>query len=139
MLKIQSSAKSVRGVEIDKKYISTGYAEEKRNASRINQTSAVENCETSAVGRALAFCGFTNDQMASAEELSNALENQDIKIQNALKELKTISHAGSFQQWLTNYKTFLASLKEKSPMIYASFMERYSAIKTNLKSKGVIQ
>ena len=126
-------------VEIDKKYISTGYAEEKRTASRINQTSAVENCETSAVGRALAMAGFTNDQIASAEELSNAIEAQDAKIQKALKELKTISHAGSFQQWLTNYKTFLASLKEKSPMIYASFMERYSAIKTNLKSKGVIQ
>ena len=126
-------------VEIDKKYISTGYAEEKRNASRINQTSAVENCETSAVGRALAFCGFTNDQMASAEELSNALEQQDVKIQKALKELQTVSHAGSFNQWLTNYKTFLGTLKEKSPMIYASFMERYSAIKTNLKSKGIVQ
>ena len=77
--------------------------------------------------------------MASAEELSNALENQDIKIQKALKELQTVSHAGSFNQWLTNYKTFLGTLKEKSPMIYASFMERYSAIKSNLKSKGVIQ
>jgi trehalose-6-phosphate synthase len=77
--------------------------------------------------------------MASAEELSNALEMQSEKIQKALKELQTISHAGSFQQWLTNYKTFLASLKEKSPMIYASFMERYSAIKTNLKTKGVIK
>jgi len=126
-------------IEIDKKYISTGYAEEKRTASRINQTSAVENCETSAVGRALAFCGFTNDQIASAEELSSALENQDVKIQKALKELNLVSHAGSFNQWLTNYKTFLGTLKEKSPMIYASFMEKYSTIKTNLKSKGIIQ
>jgi len=126
-------------IEIDKKYISTGYAEEKRTASRINQTSAVENCETSAVGRALAFCGFTNDQIASAEELSSALENQDVKIQKALKELNLVSHAGSFNQWLTNYKTFLGTLKEKSPIIYASFMEKYSTIKTNLKSKGIIQ
>ena len=35
--------------------ISSGIAEEHRRASKINSTSAVENCETSAVGRALAF------------------------------------------------------------------------------------
>ena len=126
-------------VEIDGKFISTGYAEEKRTASRINQTSALENCETSAAGRALAFAGFTNDKIASAEEVKNAIEASDKKIQKALSELKNISHAGSFNQWLTNYKTFLSTLKENNPMTYASFMEEYSTIKTNLKSKGVIQ
>ena len=35
--------------------IATGYAEEVRTASKINRTSALENAETSAVGRALAF------------------------------------------------------------------------------------
>ena len=126
-------------VEIDGRFISTGYAEEKRTASRINQTSAVENCETSAVGRALAFAGFTNDKLASAEEVSAAIEQQDKKIQKALSELKTISHAGSFNQWLTNYKTFLSTLKENNPLTYQSFMSEYTAIKSNLKSKGVIQ
>jgi hypothetical protein len=126
-------------VGIGGKFLSTGYAEEKRTASRINQTSALENCETSAVGRALAFAGFTNDKLASAEEVSAAIEQQDKKIQKALSELKTISHAGTFNQWLTNYKTFLSTLKMNNPMTYASFMEEYSAIKTNLKSKGVIQ
>ena len=125
-------------IEIDSRFISTGYAEEKRTASRINQTSAVENCETSAVGRALAFAGFTNDKLASAEEVSAAIEQQDKKIQKALSELKTISHAGSFNQWLTNYKTFLSTLKENNPLTYADFMNEYTAIKTNLKSKGVI-
>ena len=126
-------------VGIGGRFLSTGYAEEKRTASRINQTSALENCETSAVGRALAFAGFTNDKLASAEEVSAAIEQTDKKIQKALSELKTISHAGSFNQWLTNYKTFLSTLKINNPMTYASFMEEYSAIKTNLKSKGVIQ
>ena len=126
-------------VEIDGRFISTGYAEEKRTASRINQTSAVENCETSAVGRALAFAGFTNDKLASAEEVSAAIEQQDKKIQKALSELKTISHAGSFNMWLTNYKTFLSTLKENNPLTYASFMNEYTTIKSNLKSKGVIQ
>ena len=126
-------------IEIDSRFISTGYAEEKRTASRINQTSAVENCETSAVGRALAFAGFTNDKLASAEEVSAAIEQQDKKIQKALTELKTVSHSGSFNQWLTNYKTFLSTLKENNPLTYASFMNEYTTIKSNLKSKGVIQ
>ncbi len=126
-------------VGIGGRFLSTGYAEEKRTASRINKTSALENCETSAVGRALAFAGFTNDKLASAEEVSAAIEQQDKKIQKALSELKTISHAGSFNQWLTNYKTFLSTLKENNPMTYQSFMDEYTAIKSNLKSKGVIQ
>ena len=37
---------------------STGYAYEKEGSSFINKTSALENCETSAVGRALAILGF---------------------------------------------------------------------------------
>jgi|TARA_B100000929_G_scaffold267713_1_gene236107 hypothetical protein len=124
---------------IDGKVLATGHAEEKRTASRINQTSALENAETSSIGRMCSFLGITNDQIASSEEISAALEQQDKKIQKALDELNLISHAGSFNQWLSNYKTFLGTLKEKSPIIYASFMERYSAIKTNLKQKGVIK
>tara|TARA_R110000824_G_scaffold317417_1_gene504614 strand:- start:16 stop:609 length:594 start_codon:yes stop_codon:yes gene_type:complete len=124
---------------IDGKVVATGHAEEKRTASRINQTSALENAETSAIGRMCSFLGITNDSIASAEEVSAAIEQQDKKIQKALSELKTISHLGSFNQWLTNYKTFLSTLKINNPMTYASFMEEYSAIKTNLKSKGVIQ
>ena len=39
----------------------SGVAEEFREASRINQTSAMENCETSAFGRALASMGYGGD------------------------------------------------------------------------------
>ena len=124
---------------IDGKVVATGHAEEKRTASRINQTSALENAETSAIGRMCSFLGITNDSIASAEEVSAAIEQQDKKIQKALSELKTISHAGSFNMWLTNYKTFLSTLKENNPLTYASFMNEYTAIKSNLKSKGVIQ
>ena len=53
-------------VFIDGKLVSTGLAEELRAASRINQTSALENAETSAVGRALAMLGLTNDKNESA-------------------------------------------------------------------------
>ena len=51
----------------------TGYAEEIRGSSSINRTSAIENCETSAVGRALGFLGIGIDtSIASYEEVTNA-------------------------------------------------------------------
>ena len=55
-----------------------GLAEEYRSASRINQTSALENCETSAFGRALASIGLGGDTTyASAEEVVNAINTQE--------------------------------------------------------------
>lgn len=53
--------------------LATGYAEEWRNASDINLTSAVENAETSAIGRALAALGYmSTESFASANEVSRA-------------------------------------------------------------------
>jgi len=58
--------------------IATGYAEEFRAASQINKTSALENAETSAVGRALAFLGLAGDEsIASAEEVLAAITLQE--------------------------------------------------------------
>jgi len=57
--------------------IGTGYAEEYRKASKINATSALENCETSALGRALASCGFGGSEYASANEVAGAIAAQD--------------------------------------------------------------
>ena len=55
-----------------------GHAKEEKDSSFINKTSYIENCETSAVGRALSFAGFGGDaSIASADELANALENQN--------------------------------------------------------------
>ena len=56
--------------------IGTGYAEESRNSSQINRTSALENCETSAIGRALAACGYGGTEYASANEVENAIHQQ---------------------------------------------------------------
>ena len=99
----------------------------------------MENCETSAVGRALAFCGITNDSIASAEEVAAAIEQQSKEIQQALKDLEAVSHAGNFQQWLTNNKSMLANLKAQNPVSYQGFMEKFTVIKNQLKQKGVLQ
>ena len=53
--------------------IATGYAEEVRGSGNVNRTSHVENCETSAIGRALANCGMAGSDMSkrpSREEMS---------------------------------------------------------------------
>lgn len=60
------------------KILGTGLAQEKESSSYINKTSYIENCETSAVGRALGFVGIGVDgSMCSAEELVNAITNQN--------------------------------------------------------------
>lgn len=59
--------------------IATGFAEEKRSASSINKTSALENCETSAIGRALANFGLAGGEYASADEVAQAISQQNDK------------------------------------------------------------
>tara|TARA_A100001201_G_scaffold112543_1_gene96404 strand:- start:782 stop:1435 length:654 start_codon:yes stop_codon:yes gene_type:complete len=56
--------------------LGTGYAEEDRSKGRINSTSALENCETSAIGRALASIGLGGEEYASANEVENAIHQQ---------------------------------------------------------------
>lgn len=58
---------------LDDVRIATGYAEEVRGAGNVNRTSHVENCETSAVGRALANAGMAGSDVnkrPSREEMS---------------------------------------------------------------------
>ena len=58
--------------------LATGYAFERQDASNINKTSFIENCETSAVGRALGFIGLGSEKsIASAEEVDNAIKTQE--------------------------------------------------------------
>ena len=59
------------------KIISTGYAEEIRGQGLINTTSAIENAETSAIGRALAAFGLIGGEYASSFEVENAINQQN--------------------------------------------------------------
>lgn len=59
--------------------IGTGHAQEKEGDSYINKTSYIENCETSAVGRALSMAGFCiGTTIMSYEEISNADLQQEL-------------------------------------------------------------
>ncbi len=61
----------------DGRLVATGTAEEVRGSSFINKTSAVENAETSAIGRALFAAGFGGGEFCSADELMTALKRQE--------------------------------------------------------------
>ena len=57
--------------------LGTGHAYERESSTQINRTSFIENCETSAVGRALGMIGIGSESsMATAEEMVNALNQQ---------------------------------------------------------------
>ena len=61
----------------DDHIIATGLAEEVRGSSNINKTSALENCETSSIGRCLSAAGYAGEEYCSADELVNALAQQE--------------------------------------------------------------
>jgi len=68
---------------------STGHAEEKRDSSFINKTSALENAATSSLGRCLASFGLHGTEFSSADELTNAILNQKDSIKDKIKKQTT--------------------------------------------------
>ena len=75
--------------------LGVGHAYEKESSSFINKTSYIENCETSAVGRALGMAGFGIDtSVASMEEVETAIHQQEMDkpISKAhIEALKTVA------------------------------------------------
>ena len=79
----------IEGTEVYTKY--TGHAYEKEGSNMINKTSALENCETSAIGRAISAAGFTGgNEYASADEVANAIINQDQKKDKPTEKQRTM-------------------------------------------------
>ena len=66
--------------EADARPWTTGLAEETVQGRGVNATSALENCETSAIGRALANAGYaTKGKRASREEMTKVAKSQEVK------------------------------------------------------------
>lgn len=59
--------------------IGSGMAEEIRGQGHVNTTSALENCESSAIGRALASIGLAGGEYASANEMDAVERKTDIQ------------------------------------------------------------
>jgi hypothetical protein len=78
---------SVFRTEVDAQAWTTGYAEETVSTRGVNSTSALENCETSAIGRALANAGYvTKGKRPSREEMSKVKANEPKPLLNRLEE-----------------------------------------------------
>lgn len=76
------------------KVLAVGHSYEKESNGMINKTSYIENCETSAIGRALGFLGIGIDQsIASAEEVATAIANQDGIGEEEFNEIETLIRA----------------------------------------------
>jgi len=83
------------------KCIATGHAEEFRASSQINSTSALENCETSAIGRCLASAGWGGAEFASANEVQNAIHQQK---NNSAEFVKLIEGSKNVTDLQSNWK-----------------------------------
>ena len=71
---------SIFRTEADPRPWTTGLAEETVQGRGVNATSALENCETSAIGRALANAGYaTKGKRASREEMSKVAKGVEVK------------------------------------------------------------
>ncbi len=91
----------------------TGIAYEKEGSTFINKTSYIENCETSAVGRALGNAGIGIDtSVASYEEVQNAIKQQEETEENTINKLVE----SSLRDMITNLnipdKDVIAALKK---------------------------
>lgn len=94
--------------------LGTGYAEEFRASSHINKTSALENAETSAIGRALAAAGYGGTEYASANEVQTAIQTQGIPPEDVLRACASLAELQ--QEWLklsAADKKRLASVKDE--------------------------
>ena len=104
---------------------SVGHAEEFRNSSYINKTSALENASTSALGRCLAAFGLSGSEFASAEELVNALNNQGNSKQVSINEqIKK-------QTTETKLTALYSNWKKENDSIEKIFESQQKSIQTN--------
>lgn len=119
-----------------------GHAYEKEGSSFINKTSYIENCETSAVGRALGMAGFGIDtSVCSYEELANAKANQakseiDEQINKADATPISEAHAEILREKANKYDVDIASKYGKNTVFELTEGEYGRAMNALASMKG---
>jgi len=144
--------------------VASGLAEEDRSAGMINQTAALENCETSAIGRALANFGLHGGEYASANEMEKALAKQEAikggvhpndmsgadklvtsKGVTALKQkaramsadLANVEDIDSLDGFLTGYAPLMNDLKKHLPDWHQAALDAVKGKRESLQPLGV--
>ena len=103
---------------------SVGHAEEFRNSSLVNKTSALENASTSALGRCLASFGLSGSEFASAEELVNAINNQGTTQDSIKNEIEKMTTETKLNKLYSDWKKKMEQTEKK-------FQNKQQQIKTN--------
>jgi hypothetical protein len=88
---------SIYRTEADARPWTTGLAEETVQGRGVNATSALENCETSAIGRALANAGYaTKGKRASREEMTKVAKGAEVKASIDQVKVKMAQTSGEY-------------------------------------------
>lgn len=118
------------------KHLANATAQENiKSNSFINQYNAIENCETSAVGRALGFAGFgVDNSLASAEEVQISIKKQE-KLEQEANLPMTEEQVFMIANLDTKYKETLRKFYKKD-ILDLTREQAESALKS-LKSKGI--
>jgi hypothetical protein len=96
--------------------IASAHAQEDRSSSNINRVSYIENCETSAVGRALAMLGIgIETSIASANEVSMAVAKDEVEAEAKEESLfeKSVNYIKSASNKKEAYTQVLSKYGEK--------------------------
>ena len=108
---------------LDGEIIATGWAEEVRGQGNVNRTSHVENCETGAVGRALANAGYAGSDVSKRPSREEMGKVQRMTVQQGETTITKPANAPSDKQlWL-----FKKLLKEagKLPPLNTDSMDKF--------------
>ena len=108
----------------------TGYAEEKVTDRGVNSTSALENCETSAIGRALANAGYAaKGKRPSREEMTKVVTPRVIKpaVQDLVQAIKAADAEPAEQDyWTTAVNDYMKVVD--APVTLEKAMENIAAV-----------
>ena len=118
---------------IKKNMIAVGIAEEIRNSSPVNKTSATENAMTSSLGICLARAGLDGGEFASADEMQIATHNG-----KAIDELNN-SSAIDTQEIVDNHIPPKEDEENLSPDVSESEFARISAALDGVKHLGQLR
>ena len=100
----------------------TGYAEEKITDRGVNSTSALENCETSAIGRALANAGYAaKGKRPSREEMTKVVAQKPVK-----PVVQDLVPAQEQDYWTTPVNDYMKVVD--APVTLEKAMENISAV-----------
>ena len=134
------------------KELATGHAEEVRGSTNVNKTSALENCETSAIGRCLAQMGLHGGNYASLNELlavpdkAEKLKQWDAYQGDLKKAAQQSTEVQAVVQEFPDAKvkrvsphgTFQAEMMEKWQSITTKQLVEYRQTKTNEEVRNIL-